>query len=112
MANWPTLPSPDTGTKEAVYKPQLKLEFEANYIQSAPRATRHRRRFPLTWELMTEAEYQILEAFFLANQGGSFTYTHPIRSTSHTCVFSADSIEHKWRSGGWVGGVSCPIEEI
>lgn len=112
MANWPTLPSPDTGTEEEFYKPQRKIEFEANYIQSAPKATRGRRRFPLSWELMTETEYQTLETFFNTYQGTSFTYTHPIRATSHTCVFSADSIKHRWRSGGWVGGVKCPIEEI
>jgi hypothetical protein len=109
---WPTLPPPDTGIEEEFYKPQRKIEFEANYVQTAPRATRGRRRFPLGWELMTEAEYQALETFFNANQGGSFTFTHPLRSTTHACVFSADSIKHKWRSGGWVQGVQCPIEEL
>jgi hypothetical protein len=61
---------------------------------------------------MTEAEYQVLEVFFCANQGGRFDFTHPTRNTSHVCVFSSDSLRHKWRSAGWVASVQCPIEEL
>ncbi|HSW38147.1 MAG TPA: hypothetical protein VLL97_01495 [Acidobacteriota bacterium] len=114
MNAWPasTLPSPDFGIQEDYYKPQTKLEFEANYMQVAPRATRGRRRLPLTWRLMTEAEYQILEAFFAANQGAPFTFTHPITNVSGTYVFSGDSVGSEWASAGWRGGVKCPIEEL
>jgi hypothetical protein len=109
---WPnTLPPPDKGTQEGFYKPQRKLEFEANYVQTAPRATRGRRRFELKWQILTESEYQTLEGFFDANQGTAFEYVHPLRGTTHMCVFSSDEIKHQWRSGDQVGVVECQIEE-
>ena len=110
---WPsTMPLPDEGVEEEFYKPQRKMEFEANYGQTGPRATRGRRRFPLAWNYLSETDFQTLEAFFNTNQGSSFTYTHPIRSTTHTCVFATDSIKHKWRAAGGVAEVKCPIEEL
>ena len=113
MVAWPsTLPPPDEGIEEEVYKPQTKSEFQANYIQVYPRASRGRGRWPLAWGTMTETEYQALEVFFVANQGCMFTWPHPITSVQHTCVFSADSIKSKWRSAGGRSDVQCPIEEV
>ena len=113
MRNWPsTLPTPVIGVAEEYYKPALKSEFEANYIQTRKTATRGRRKLPLAWDRMTEAQYQILEAFFDANQGLSFTFTHPLTSVTHTCVFSASSLKSGWSSGGIRKDVQCPIEEI
>jgi hypothetical protein len=114
MNAWPsTLPPPDEGLEEEFYKPQTRTEFEANYPQVYPRASRGRRKWPLSWSLMeNESDYQALEAFFDANQGCMFTWTHPLTSAVHTCVFSADSVKSKWRSAGGRTDVQCPIEEV
>lgn len=113
MEDWPaTLPPPDEGLEEEYYKPQTKTEFEANYIQVYPRASRGRGRWPLGWGYMDETDYQTLETFFDANQGCMFTWIHPIKATTHTCVFSSDSIKSKWRSAGGRASVQCPIEEV
>ena len=114
MATWPAgLPPPSWGISEEIYKPQNKIEFEANYTQSRPKGLRGRRRMPdFAWKILTEAEYQILEAFFLANQGGSFDWTHPITGVVRTFCFSGDSIKHKWTSPGYRHEVQCPIEEM
>lgn len=112
MTNWPGIPNPDWGLEEEFYKPQVKTEFEANYVQTGPAATRGRSKFPLAWELLSEADYQTLLTFFKANQGLSFAFTHPVASTSHNCVFSGNSIKSKWYSDGWRSNVQCPIEEV
>lgn len=114
MNTWPsTLPAPSWGTKEKYYRPQERVDFEANYVQVGSKSLRGRKRWPdLKWELLSEAEYQVLEAFFDANQGSSFIWPHPVTGVSHTCVFSTDEIECTWASAGWRGGVSCPIEEL
>lgn len=113
MTAWPsTLPTPDFGLEEEYYKPQNKTEKETNYTQSRPTASRGRRKFPLVWGLMPEADYQTLEAFFDSYQGTMFTFTHPIKGTAHTCVFSGDSVKSKWHAAGWRKDVQCPIEEV
>ncbi|HSV27247.1 MAG TPA: hypothetical protein VLH60_05080 [Sedimentisphaerales bacterium] len=113
MAVWPTmLPPPSQGVEEELYRPQIRAEFEANYIQTRPRASRGRRRFPLSWKIMSEDDYRMLETFFLTNQGASFEYTHPITANKHTCVFAGDSISARWMSGGRRADVRCPIEEV
>jgi hypothetical protein len=114
MSTWPsTLPTPSWGLEEEHYKPQDKIEFEANYVQSRPLSTRARDRWGnLGWALMSEAEYQILEAFFDANQGNTFTFVHPMTGVSRTCLFSTDSIKSKYKSPGWRQDVQCPIEEL
>ena len=98
--------------EEEYYKPQTKTEFGANYAQVFPRATRGRGKWALVWGLLSETDYQTLQAFFAANQGCMFTWTHPIAATTHTCVFTADSIKSKWYSAGWRANVQCPIEEV
>ncbi|HSW39593.1 MAG TPA: hypothetical protein VLL97_08900 [Acidobacteriota bacterium] len=114
MASWPSsLPPPDWGLEEEYYKPQLKMEFEANYGQSRPKATRGQDRWGnLGWGILEEAHYQTLKAFFSVNQGSVFLWTHPITGVSHNCRFSADSIKSSFGFPGWRKNVQCPIEEI
>ncbi len=113
MAEWPSmLPTPDWDTGDEFYKPQIRQEFEANYVQSRPTATRGRGRWDLKWGRMLESEYQALKTFFNTYQGCSFTWTHPVAGTTHTCVFSANSIKSKWGGPGQWKDVECPIEEL
>jgi len=111
VANWPSIANPDFGFKETVYKPQIRQEFEANYVQSRPRSTRALKRWELAWSLMPESDYQALLAFFTANQGNTFTWTHPVSGTSYTCRFSMDTLESDVVFTGW-REVSVPIEEL
>lgn len=112
MNNWPSIQNPDYGFEEEIYRPQKKTEFEANYIQVYPTASRSRRRFLLSWSYLPETDFQTLADFFEDNQGKAFIYTHPLTNTSHTCVFSSDSLKGKPLSPGLRSDVQCPIEEM
>ena len=111
MADFPSIPSADFGTEEEVYKPQIRTEFEAGYVQSRPRTTREIRRFPLSWSVLSEADYQTLETFFKANQGNSFNWTHPVTAAAYVCRFSTDSLKSVWIGPGY-RAVQCPIEVV
>jgi hypothetical protein len=93
MANWPSISNPGYPLKEEIYKPQIRQEFEANYVQSRPRSTRALMRFQMTWENMTEADWQTLSAFFRTTQGNFFTWVHPVSGVSYTCRFTSDTLE-------------------
>ena len=91
--SWPNIQAPDYGLEDEVYFPQIKMEFEANYTQSRPKAVRSTGRWSLKWANMPEADYQLLKTFFLANQGYSFSWTHPVTSASYTVRFGMDSLK-------------------
>lgn len=111
MADWPNIPAADFGTEESVYKPQVRTPFEGNYSQSRPATTRAIRIFPLAWSVMSEPDYQTLEAFFIANQGNSFNWTHPITSVGYVCRFVGDALPSVWLAPGQ-RSVKCPIEVV
>jgi len=111
MSNWPSISPPDYGMTEEIYKPQVRTETDSNYILTRPRATRSRGRWKLSWDTMTEADYQTLKTFFIANQGSSFTWTHPITGSSYTCVFQENSLQSSAVFNGF-RSVSCAIEEV
>ena len=111
MATWPTIMIPQFGTGGEWYRPQIRNEFEANYVQSRPRGTRGIMRWTLQWTAMSEADFQTLLTFFNTNQGLSFDWTEPVTTTARTCRFSEDSL--KWsHSDKGVRSVSCGIEEV
>lgn len=95
MATWPSIANPDFGMEEDIYKPIVRIEKEANYVQVRKRTTRDRGRWNLSWKAMSETDYQTLLTFFTTNQGSSFTWVHPKSSVSYTCVFSGDSLVSK-----------------
>lgn len=111
MATWPSIMIPQYGTDGEWYRPQIRNEFEANYVQSRPRSTRGVMRWTLKWTAMPEADFQTLLTFFNTNQGLSFTWTEPRTGTARTCRFSEDSL--KW-SHSELGhrSVTCAIEEV
>lgn len=111
MASWPSISNPDFGLKETVYRPQVRQEFESNYVQSRPRTTRATKRWALSWAALTEADYQTLLTFFNTYQGSSFTWTHPVSAVSYTCRFSGDTLESEITLTGY-RRVSLQIEEV
>jgi hypothetical protein len=114
MATWPvSLPLPEYGLEEEFYQAQIRNDFEAGYVISRPRFTRGRRRWKnLGWLALSEANYEILLAFFTANQGGSFSWTHPASSVTYTCRFSGDNIMSQFHCVGWRKNIRCPIEQV
>jgi hypothetical protein len=108
---WPAIAAPTFTTGGAIYRPQIRTEFEGNYVQSRPRATRATRRWTLVWNAMTEAHYQLLDAYFIANIGVTFSWTEPITTTSYTVRFSEDSLQWSHFNKG-VRSVSLGLETI
>jgi hypothetical protein len=102
---------PQYGTDGEFYKPQIRTEFEGNYVQSRARSTRGIMRWNLKWESMPEADFQTLRTFFNTNQGGSFNWTEPVTSTARIVRFSEDSLRWSHSNKG-VRSVSCGIEEV
>ncbi|HLB00910.1 MAG TPA: hypothetical protein VJO14_05960 [Bacteroidota bacterium] len=111
MADWPDIPAADFGTEEKLYKPQVRTPFDGNYSQSRPATTRGIRIFPLSWSTMSEADFQTLEIFFLANQGSNFNWTHPLSSVVYSCRFIQDTLDSVWVAPGQ-RSVKCPIEVV
>lgn len=91
---WPSIAAPSYSTGGEVYRPQIRTEFEGNYVQSRPRTSRTTRRWTLVWENMSEADYGTFETYFLAHVGLTDTWTEPVTSTSYTFRFASDSL--KW----------------
>ena len=94
MAAFPTLTrppiyplDPDGELEDAV----LRSESEAGYEQTRPKFTRARRSFGLRYR-MSDADVATLRAFeltTLVNGSDSFTWTHPLTSTSYTMRLTA-----------------------
>ena len=98
MATFPDITAPSYGLEEETYRPQIRTEFENGAVQSRPRFTGTKKRWPnLSWAVLEESEFQTLEAFFIANQGLTFTWTHPVTSAVYTCRFSKGHPEKLFR---------------
>jgi len=91
MATWPDIQNPSDMTPIPT-KGQIKTGFAAGYVQSRAKWTRSRKTFELSWKAMTNADANILEAFFDDNLGGTFTWTHPLSGVSYTVRFAEDKI--------------------
>lgn len=110
MATWPSIVAPSLPIDEEEYFPQLRTEFESGSVQSVPAFTVSRKKWALTWSKMPESQYQTLNAFFLANQGLTWTWTHPTTGTAYTCRFSDHSLKSSLIRVG-LRQVSVNIEE-
>jgi hypothetical protein len=106
---WPTIQAPSFPLSEDVYKPQYKNEFEAGYVQSRPRATVSKRRWKLQWKAMKEAHWDLLAAAFIADQGNTFTWTHPV-SGEYTVRYVGDGVSSAIFANG-LRQVSVDLEE-
>jgi len=111
MATWPAISEPDYGLSEELYFPIVRTEFDSNYIHVRKRTTRARRRWDLSWNNLTDNDYDLLETFFLANQGVAFTWTHPLSLINYTVVFSGNSLKSSIPVFGY-RNVAVAIEEI
>ncbi len=89
------------GAKGEHYKPQIRTEKEANYVQVRSAAARARERsIHLPWDRIPIAEYQSIVAFFDSHIGEAFTWTSEVTGITHTVVFAQDSIPYEDVSHG------------
>jgi hypothetical protein len=100
MAAWPGIANPSFPLQEGDYLPQVRTEFEANYVQSRAKATRARGFWTLYWKAMTDADFATLSTFFKTNLGSTFTWTHPVTDTEYTVRFVDDRLEAQKRYPG------------
>lgn len=91
-AAWPTTPPSFPLTESTVYH-QIKSTFENGKVQSRPKYTTSKDRFDLRWDHLTEAQFQSFKEYFEANQGTTFSWTHPITTTVYTVRFSDDTFD-------------------
>lgn len=88
MATWPTIAAPVFPLSEAPEDNVLRSSFDAGYEQTRQRFTRNRRTFGLRWTALKAADKALLDAFYLTNSAGSFTWTYPGTSTTYTVRFT------------------------
>lgn len=112
MAIFPTNPKPRiNGTGGGTEYLVIKSKFEGNYSQTRRAATRGVETFDLNYDAITNAEYDILKAFFDANVGGSFTFVHPQTAISHIVRFGTEKITYKTISNQRVS-TNIMLEEV
>ncbi|MCE5306376.1 MAG: hypothetical protein LLG20_01925 [Acidobacteriales bacterium] len=93
MNSWPSIAKPDFPLEEERSFPVIRSEFDNGAVQTRLRFSKKRLIATLRWEAMTETDYGTLETFFDANQGLTFTWTHPVTSASYTVRFRDDSLK-------------------
>jgi len=102
MATFPTISLPSS-LEESIRKGHIKRKFEDGTPLSRPKETRARRKFTLGWKALDQDDLDSLTAFFVANIGTTFDWTHSISSESITVRFEKDELpKAKWI--GWRGG--------
>ena len=107
-----TIPAPRANMTGSVYLPQVRDEMENGTVASRKRFTRAREKLTgFGWEYLTEEQYETLRAFFIANQGGTFTWLHPVRGVTYTLQSSADELTYQHSPGEGYANVNWPLEE-
>jgi len=92
MASFPTTPS-SSSFVEATLKPAHRSETSINgYLKTRPNWTANKKQFTVGWSSLTNTQKDTFDAFFIANTGIAFTYTHPGTSAEYTCIFEDDEM--------------------
>lgn len=112
MTNWPSIINPDwDGLEETNHYPLHKTDSEAGYSITRPSALRSKLQLKLRWSAMPELDYQTLKTFFEANQGGTFSWTHPVSNETYTVRFTSDDLIGSTKSFGF-RHVECALGEV
>ena len=111
MATYPSAPAFRLDSKESVYRPIQKSSFEGNYLQVRPISSRARRKFLLNYPNITYAEYQVLEAFFIAHIGEIIDFIHPKTGITYQVTISSETLEMTYTSASFVN-TSLELEGI
>lgn len=90
------------GGKGEHYKPQIRTDKEANYVQVRAGASRAREKnIHLPWGKIPIAEYQTIVEFFDAHIGEAFLWTNEVTGVTYTVVFGQDTIPYEFVSYGF-----------
>ena len=114
MATWPNIETPNLPLEEVGRLSTVRSPYEAGYVNTRPRWTRARRSFVLTWNALSSSGFSTLRAFFeetVRGGGDSFTWTHPVTSTSYTVRFAQDELRFTAILGDRYRG-SVTLEEV
>lgn len=104
MGAWPSIQAPaEEYFAEWMEKGQVRTEFENGVVQSRARATSERMVFKLGWKGLSNTDWGSIKTHFAANIGGTFSWTHPISSTSYTVRYRDDRLPEA-RPNGYTGG--------
>lgn len=102
---FPSLPTPSWQFfEQKPARAQLMSPFEAGMSQSRPKHTSTRWIFTIGWQALGTTDYATLVAYYDANVGSSFSWTHPITSTVYTVRFGNENELPRAKAAGMVGG--------
>jgi hypothetical protein len=104
IAAWLGIAEPIYPIKETTLFPAYRNEKEAGYIQTRRRWTTPKKIWTLEWPeeiALSEVDFQILLAYFLANQGSSFSWTHYSTGVIYTVTFDQDELVGDIYHPGW-----------
>lgn len=97
----------------APQNPVIRSAFEDGSVQTRPRFTRIRKSWALDWRLIKEADYQAIYAHFVAQKGGSdsFTWTNYVNGMGYTVRYKEFG-EAETIGIGWRYNFSLTLEEV
>jgi hypothetical protein len=67
----------------------------AGYSMTRPRGNSPKRTWDLSWDGMSDSDFNSLITFFEANYAEEFNWTHPVTSTSYVVYFVNDEITYE-----------------
>lgn len=102
MASWPSIANPIFPLEGHLRREQVRSTSDAGYVHSRPKWTRARGSWTLKWTRLSASDLATLSAFFAANAGDTFTWTHPATATTYTVRFAEDELgQYSLVSPGW-----------
>ena len=96
-------------SKKTVIKEAIRSETEGGYGRTRAKYTKPRYQFDLDYLAISSTDYATLEAYFLANQGLTFSFVYPRDSQTYTVMFNQDNF-----SGDYISSdkVDCKVSLI
>lgn len=73
-------------------RPQIRTPFEGGAVQTRVRVSTSRWKFQVGAAVMTTTQFNALVSHFDTNQGGVFSFVHPITGNTHTVRYSDDEL--------------------
>lgn len=98
MSTFPSISAPHYPSKEKLVQRKITSTFENGIEFGRKTSTIPKREFELMWTSMSEADYQTLEAFFIAQGAEPFNWTDPATSTAYVVRFPQGQLDssHLW----------------
>ena len=113
--DFPTLSrKPSFNFEETVEYKTLKSPAEDGYIITRPQWTKSKRGWHLTYNALTNSDYQTLKGFFESSTLGaaiSFNWTNPTDNTSYVVRFKDDSLKATLKAFD-IWSVEFDLEEV